>query len=233
MLFVVGACVVPVSPISSAPPPVPPVGAPPPDPIATPAPPGPAAAPIAFGANLIVNGDAEAGAGTLDAMKPVTDIPGWTVTSRYDVVVYGARGDVPAVDDPGPVDRGRNFFTGGFNDAVSTATQRIDVSSQAAAIDAGVTYTLSAWVGGYATQSDGAVVAIDLIGANGRRLGQALIGPVTPIDRGSRTSLLQRSVRGDVPRGTRTILVTVTMTRRDGAYNDGYADNLSLVLAPN
>lgn len=195
----------------------------------SPPPPGPAAA---WGANLIVNGDAEAGPGTPDAMTPVTDIPGWTVTGRYDVVVYGARGDVPGVDDPGPTDRGKNFFTGGFNDAVSTATQQIDVSSQAAAIDAGATYTLSGWVGGYATQSDGAVVAIQLTGTNGRGLGQAQIGPVTPSDRGSRTSLLQRSVRGDVPRGTRTIVVTVTMTRRDGAYNDGYADNLSLVLAP-
>lgn len=198
----------------------------------SPPPPGPAAAPVAFGANLIVNGDAEAGPGTPDAMKPVTEIPGWTTTGRYDVVVYGARGDVPAVNDPGPTDRGKNFFTGGFNDAVSTATQLIDVSSQAAAIDAGATYALSGWVGGYATQSDGAVVAIQLVAANGRGLGQAQIGPVTPSDRGSRTSLLQRSATGDVPRGTRKIIVTVTMTRRDGAYNDGYADNLSLVLAP-
>lgn len=224
ILFVLAACLVPSSP---------PVSPPPPTPVTSPPPaPAPAGPPVALGANLIVNGDAEAGPGTPDAMKPVTDIPGWMTKGRFDVVAYGARGDVPAADDPGPPDRGKNFFTGGFNDPISTATQRVDVSSQSAAIDAGVTYTLSGWVGGYATQADGAVVAIQLTDANGRGLGQAEIGPVTPSDRGSRTSFLQRSASGVVPKGTRKIVVTVTMTRRDGAYNDGYADNLSLVLAP-
>jgi hypothetical protein len=33
-----------------------------------------------------------------------------------------------------------------------------------------------------------------------------------------------------VPPGTRQVEIKVVMTRTDGAYNDGYADNLSLVL---
>jgi hypothetical protein len=42
--------------------------------------------------------------------------------------------------------------------------------------------------------------------------------------------MLKRSAKALVPVGTRAALVTLTMTRASGSYNDGYADALSLVL---
>jgi hypothetical protein len=56
------------------------------------------------------------------------------------------------------------------------------------------------------------------------------LGPVTADDRNGLTSLLLRSQNGPVPPGTRQIHVVLTMTRLDGDYNDGYADNISLSL---
>src|SRR5207249_4211131 len=57
------------------------------------------------------------------------------------------------------------------------------------------------------------------------------IGPVTASQRNGRSTLLPRAAKGNVPRGTRSIVVTITATRESGVYNDGYADNISLMLA--
>ena len=43
--------------------------------------------------------------------------------------------------------------------------------------------------------------------------------------------MLFKEFIGDVPTGTRTLRLDLEMTRTDGAYNDGYADNLSLILS--
>jgi len=50
------------------------------------------------------------------------------------------------------------------------------------------------------------------------------------VDRGGLTSFLFRAATNPVPSGTRQIKLLLTMTRQSGSYNDGYADNLSLVL---
>jgi hypothetical protein len=183
------------------------------------------------GNNLIVNGDAESGAGTADGSTPVTTIPDWAAAGNFDVVNYGASGGYPVATDPGPDNRGKNFFAGGPEDAVSTGTQLIDISQMAAVLDGGNTsYTLSAYLGGYQDQDDNAVLSIQFQDANGKALGQAQIGPVMAADRNNATGLLPRATQGKVPTGTRKILVTLTMTRVSGSANDGYADNLSLTL---
>ena len=41
------------------------------------------------------------------------------------------------------------------------------------------------------------------------------------------------SLNGNVPAGTRSIRVQLSMQRSVGGFNDGYADNLSLVLGLN
>jgi predicted small secreted protein len=184
------------------------------------------------GKNLIVNGDAESGPGTMDGSTPVTNIPGWTPMGNFDVVVYGASGGYPLDTDPGPTDRGKNFFSGGPDDDVSTGTQIIDVSSVATMLDTGaVSYTLSGWLGGYADQNDNATLTIQFQDASGKTLGQGQFGPVMAADRNNVTSFIQKTAQGNAPKGTRKILVTLTMTRTDGSANDGYADNLSLTLA--
>lgn len=190
-----------------------------------------AAGVAALGANVIVNGDAEAGAGSADGFAPVT-IPGWTAVGPFIAVQYAAGAGFPGASDPGPPSRGLNFFAGGDGSDVTTATQVDDVSADAAAIDTGtVTFALSGYLGGFADQRDNAMLTVNFRNAGSTILSTASIGPVSNTDRGNATALLLRSTTGTVPAGTRTVEVVLALTRLDGSYDDGYADNLSLVLA--
>lgn len=182
-----------------------------------------------YGTNLVVNGNAEAGPGAPSSsavMKP----PGWTTTGQFTAVKYGASGGFPDKTDPGPPDRGANFFAGG-NVAVSTATQTISLAAAAADIDKGaVTYALSAWLGGYSTQDDNAKLMLIFKGADGASLGQAQLGPVLAAERKSKSGFLLKKASDTVPKGARSATVTLTMTRAVGTYNDGEADDVSLIL---
>ena len=85
-------------------------------------------------------------------------LPGWTVESTFTAVQYGAPRFLTAADSTA-LGGGVNFFAGGPGGALSAATQVVDVSGAAAEIDAGkVAATLSALLGGYATQTDYAAV---------------------------------------------------------------------------
>lgn len=184
-----------------------------------------------FGSNLIVNGDAEAGAGSASGYDVIRPIPGWTPTGNFTVVRYGAGGGFLTPTDPGPPSRGLNFFAGGPDNGSSNASQLIDVSMGAAEIDGGgVTFSLSGWLGGFDGQGDNAVLRLTFLSGVGANLGAASIGPVTVGERGGLNMLLERSASGGIPVGTRSINALLQMSRTDGAYNDGYADNLSLVL---
>ncbi len=190
------------------------------------------APPAALGANLIVNGDVEAGAGS--PTGDVVPVPGWTAGGNFTAVQYNASGGFPAASDPGPSSRGANFFAGGPNTASSSATQVIDVSAQAAAIDTGtVIFELSGYLGGFGGQNDNTMLTATFENAGASSLGTAAIGPVTPSDRSGATGLVFRFSAGIVPVSTRLIGVRLQMTRTDGSYNDGYADNLSLKLLVN
>ncbi len=185
-----------------------------------------------LGINLIVDGDAEAQAGTLD--NTVVAPAGWTTTGNFSAVSYSASiGGSPTLTTPGPTQRGGNFFAGGPNNAQSSATQTVDVSTSAALIDAGtMSYNLAGWLGGYASQNDDATLQATFKGATGNVLGTATIGPVLAADRDGITELLYRSAQGVMPVGTRQVVLLLTMTRTDGSYNDGYADDLSFTLSP-
>lgn len=193
-----------------------------------------AAVPV-FGSNLIVNGGAEAGPASPDGEEAVP-VPGWTTSGPFTVVPYETDPDVvdpfPTVTGPGPDDRGTNFFAGGRTLGDSSASQLINVAAAAYLIDSGnVTYDLSGYLGGWLHQEDNAVLTVTFK-QGAIVLGSAEIGPVTAGDRENATGLLYRDAAGFVPVGTRQILVTLVMTkdRSEGTYNDGYADNLSLVL---
>jgi len=180
--------------------------------------------------NLIVNGDAEAGPGSSDGTKPAP-APGWQTTGLFNVVQYGATNGYPTAAAPGPANRGKNFFTGGPDGALASAAQRIDISKHAAAIDAAaLTCHFSGYLGGYAEQNDHVAATAEFLAAAGTKLGTVQLGPVSAADRQQQISLLFRSAAATVPRGTRMIVVTLTMTRTDGQANDGYADNLVLTL---
>jgi uncharacterized RDD family membrane protein YckC len=182
------------------------------------------------GQNLIANGDAEAGPGSLDFS--VVSVPLWKTTEgEFTVVQYtDKRGDLLSLQSPGPEGRGHNYFAGG-KVATSSAMQLIEVSTSAAAIDTGKTrFRLSGYLGGYAEQEDNAVLTATFLNAEGKPLGTASIGPVTAVDRKQESALLERTTSGIVPVATRRIEVQLRMTRVEGQDNDGYADNLSLVL---
>jgi len=174
--------------------------------------------------NLLINGDAEASVAGA-ATAPV----GWVASPNFTVASYGPAGGFP--------DGNGRLFTGGPSTPSSTACQTVDISGASAAIDAGrVTATLSADLGGYATDGDAARVNSELLSAAGTPLGSFQTGPVSPADRNNQTELLPRSGSSVLPAGTRSIKVTITAVRANGNYNDSYVDNVALTLktaAPN
>jgi hypothetical protein len=182
----------------------------------------------ATGGNLLQNPGAEAGLGATES-EGVVPPPDWTVTGEFTAVKYGAE-SFPTTANGTSIGGGVNFFAGG-NSEVSTATQTVDVSASAAAIDAGTeSATLSGDLGGYSSQSDNMVVKATYLSASAAPLGSLTIGPVTEAERKDETTLLARSAGGEVPVGTRSIRVVMTSTRVEGEYDDGYGDNISLTL---
>jgi hypothetical protein len=179
--------------------------------------------------NLLVNPGAEAGPGATDA-STIAAPPGWTVESTFTAVAYGAP-DFPTAADATALGGGANFFAGGPGGATSAATQVVDVSGAAAEIDAGkVAATLGAQLGGYSSQTDRATVTATFLTPENNATGSVTLPPVTATDRNSVTGLIARTASGAVPLGTRKISVRIDATRDAGSYNDGYIDNVSLVL---
>ena len=181
------------------------------------------------GGNLLVNPGADAGPGAPDSSQQLP-LPGWTVESTFTAVQYGTSG-FPTIPDSATLGGEVNFFAGGPGGALSAATQVVNLSGTAAEIDAGqVTATLSALLGGFATQTDNATVSATFLNAGGAPGGAIRLPTVNPGDRNSVTALVARSSSAPVPAGTRQISVRIDAIRNEGSYNDGYIDNVSLVL---
>jgi hypothetical protein len=194
-----------------------------------------AASASVFGTNLIVNGDAEAGPGaTFDGEIKLT--PDLHRQGNFTPVTYTAGAGFPVAGDPGVSVGGKNFFSGGPGNGSSGATQMYDISSGASLFDLGTSsFNLSAYLGGYQSQGDNAVLTISFLSlVNGHTsvISTASLGPVTAADRGNLTGLLFRETSGLIPVGARMVYLNLQMTRLAGSFNDGYADNLSLVLTP-
>ncbi len=180
--------------------------------------------------NLVQNPGGEADQPPTDT-NAVVPPQGWTTTGTFTSIRYGSP-DFLTTAFAAQIGGGNNLFTGGKNAPLSTATQLIDVSAAAADIDAGgVQAKLSAYLGGYASQKDAAMVDATFLSATDASLGSLRIGPVTPADRNFKNTLLPRAGTAEVPKGATKIKVVLTSTRADGTYNDGYMDNISLELA--
>ncbi|TWP50240.1 phosphoesterase [Lentzea tibetensis] len=162
---------------------------------------------------LIVNGDAEQG------------LTGWLTVAGTPAAIRYDRGDgYPGAGDPGPANRGTQFFGGGTSPR-STLRQSVTMPRRAAS------FTVSAWLGGYAGQQDGAQLTVEFLDCDGIPRGAVVLGPLTASERGSATGLFERTARGTVPPGSRRAVVTLLMTRAgSGTSNDGYADNISLTV---
>lgn len=190
---------------------------------------GPAAS--SFGTNLVFNGDAEYNRG-FNGNDTQQYAAGWDDPGPGGITLinYLAGNGFPSPSDPGPANRGSNFFSGGTN-SVSRMTQRIDVGNLSGTIDGGsVNFSLSAWLGGYATQGDSATVIAHFLNAANGEIGSTQLAAVTAADRGNITRLLFRQQPGIVPVLTRSIELELKASSTAGG-NDGYADNISFVLS--
>jgi hypothetical protein len=163
-------------------------------------------------------------------------IPSWTSTPNLTEHVYVTSGSgFPPTTVSDGIGGGGQFFAGGpqntAND-VETASQDVSIADAAAEVDMGaVSATLSAYLGGFAAQDDNAAVTATFLDGGGATLHVVTIGPVMAADRGGVTTLIARSTTVAVPTGARSVRVTIKMTKVSGAYNDGYADNVSLTLS--
>ena len=184
------------------------------------------------GPNLIQNADAEAGPGS-ESGGELEPVPFWTKVNdgSFTVVQYNDSNGGPSLTSPGPAVRGTNYFSGGPENAESMATQLIDLSFAAAAISAGnVGFTLSGWLGGYASQNDHALLSATWIDFDGAAGSSVTLDSVFADERDSTTGLIFHTLSGYVPSTARSVLITLDMIRTDGSYNDASADNLSFSL---
>ncbi len=189
--------------------------------------------------NLIVNGGAEIGTGSLDGLA-VTSVPGWSVTGLFNEVQYDASdgqgvGGWPTFSSPGSADRGQNYFAGGGG-GVSTATQYVDLARAASQIDRGdVTFSLGAWIGGTGSLAEDATVTATFLNRSSHALGTATLAPVTAAQRNDVTEFLPENTTGTIPRGTTQVKVLITVNgdhlANRNAAGQGYVDNLSFTIS--
>jgi hypothetical protein len=190
------------------------------------------AAPLLPSGNMLANPGAEQGPAAADPAI-VDPPPGWSPSPGTTQVAYGASGGFPGAAVSAAIGGANAFFAGGPNVANSGGVQFFTLSPAAGAIvDAGrVRATITGDLGGIAGQSDRATFAVSFENGTQMTLGDGIsIGPVTDAERGGVTTLLPRTATGLVPPGSRRIFASLNLERQAGTYNDGYADNLSLVL---
>jgi len=185
--------------------------------------------------NLVENGDGEGSAGSPTGARVFS--ADWFTIPQFTVVSYGAVGGFPGVLSPTvPINHGANFFAGG-KAALSFTYRYIELPPISSSIDAGaVKYVLSADLGGFQSQDDNARVIAGFYDVNVVTLGiTTTIGPVLAADRADVTGFRHvASAPAVVPAHAHWVYLEIDLTRVSavGPYNDGYADNVSLILLP-
>ena len=200
--------------------------------------------------NLVQNPGAETRSGS-GSGEVVTTIPYWTRGPQYGsnrstIVNYGAPG-FPTVAQAAALDGGGRFFAGGpsarFDDdsysfAVAMIGQDVEIPADLLGLvqSGGAQATISACLGGYASQDDyvrmtffsyGVDYGIDRVPGQ-----QTLVGPRS-FDRGGKTGLLPVSTTVALRTDSTTLGVRLDFIRLSGkdTFNDGYADNISLRIS--
>lgn len=112
-------------------------------------------------------------------------------------------------------------------------SQSIDLHAYLTEIEGGgVTFNLSAWLGGCASGQDYGQVSLQFLTQIYQAVGNRTSSqPITPADRALSTRLLFRQYFGLVPQSSRYAVITVSMVRVGGSGdNDATADNIVLTL---
>lgn len=188
-----------------------------------------------FGVNLLRNGGAigeELGLAASTANPANVSLyqaPYWEQSGRAVQLIYGAPG-YPTRNDA-PSGSGHKFLSGGI-EPVTNASQTIDVSAFAAAIDAGnLPYQIGGSFGGRTAEEDRATMSVEFYSEGFGFLDSFVLGGFSAADRGNQTKLLRAQRVGVLPIGTRIIRVGVGFERVGaGIENDGYADAISVTL---
>jgi hypothetical protein len=197
--------------------------------------------PVRTSGNLIVNPGAEDGQAN-DANGAVDTIPGWSAPADINiqgagglpmstVIYYNGFQGVPTADSPGPDDRGEQLFAGGFTEASGIAQGIvIDDSWKTAVSEGRAQVNFGAYLGGTGEEGDYATAIVTFVNANLQELGRVELEPVTSLERDGITGLLPVTAAANVPPGTYGFAVYLSFVKQDLSYNDGYADNLELIL---
>ena len=189
----------------------------------------PTGPPVAsLGENLVFNGDGELERGMIPGYD--ASVPGWVDNSTMTTWIYNVPTYLQATD-PGPEERGSNYFGGGSGD--SSMHQEIGLSGISEEIGwNNLTYALSAFIGGYSDQDDRMEVLVEFFDSEGLLLLSDSIGPIYATDRGGVTGIFLREASGQVPADSSWARVTLN-AYLDSGYNDAYADDVSLVISGN
>jgi len=184
---------------------------------------------VTYGLNTILNPSGESFTG--DANGTNTILPNnWTANNSPTVAPWSS-GNASSVEIPQPAGTGLVYFAGGAMQEESDFFQMIDLTSIGTDIDAGaVDFTLSGLLGGFQNQTDNATLFVNFQTIDHFFAGQSSIGPVTAAQRNNHSGLLFLSTTDEVPFGARFAQVQIHFERNNPPYNDGYADNVSLIF---
>lgn len=185
---------------------------------------------VTYGANVVLNPGAETFTGTANGNN-IVQFTSWTANADPTAGLWSS-GNASSSAIPQPPGTGSFYFTGGPDQAEADLFQTIDITSIATDIDAGhAKFTLSALLGGFGSQNDNATLFVNFQDASHAFTGQSFVGPVLAADRSSNNGLLARTTAATtVPTGSRFAQVQIHFERSSGTYDDGYADNVSLIF---
>lgn len=184
---------------------------------------------VTYGVNAVLNSGGETYSGTANGTNIIVPA-NWTANFSPTLAPWSS-GNASSAAIPQPAGTGSVYFAGGPGQESSDFFQTIDLSNIGAAVDAGqVNFTLSALLGGTGSQNDNVMVFVNFQTSEGFFAGQSSIGPVTAANRNNASGLLSRTKTETVPTGARFAQVQIHFERSTPTYNDGYADNVSLVF---
>lgn len=119
-------------------------------------------------------------------------------------------------------DGGKNFFCAGIN-GNSVMEQLIDVSTLTK--ESGVSYELSAWLGGSKSVSDNASIILTFLKPGGTTIDTVVMNGASATERDNLTQLIFKEKSGVVPVNTHSVKIELKV---NGKY--GFADNISFKI---